>query len=117
MQILLSEDTYARVKDRMVVRRVGLVAVKGRAAACAVYELLGETDEVDAERLAWARRYEEALDHYLSRRWQEAVAVLDNLRRETPDDASIAFLTAACRRCAENEPPPEWHGVFTLETK
>ena len=116
-RMLISEDTWSRVSDHVEVRQIGLVSVKGRAAACAIYELLGEKGRVDDQRLAWARRYEQALSHYRARRWQEAIDVLDGLRHDTPDDVSIACLADACRHARQHEPPPDWDGTFTMTAK
>jgi hypothetical protein len=78
---------------------------------------MSEAGRCDRERLAWARRYEEALDHYLARRWSEALEIVAELRRRTPDDLSVKFLEEKVRECAAEEPGEDWRGVFWIESK
>lgn len=116
-QILISEDTYAQTGDNFEVRRIGKVAVKGRVAAVAIYELLGEKGQVGPERLERAREYESALDLYFGRQFEKASLALEAMKEKYPDDLSVGYLLQACRNCSEAQLDDKWNGVFTLTSK
>ncbi len=108
-RVLASEAVVRRAKGRFTFRRVDRVAVKGKAEAIEVYELLGEGDFPLPDPI---KRYEEALAAYFARDFSRAVALLDGC-----DDGPGRTLRARCREMAERPPPPEWNGVWTLHTK
>lgn len=51
--ICLSDTMYSHVADRVVVRPLGMVSVKGRVGEFMVYELLGIKDATDPELMAF----------------------------------------------------------------
>jgi adenylate cyclase len=53
-------------------RQVDLVAVKGKSQGVKIYEALGQEGEVAPETLAFAERYEKALQLYQSRKFRQA---------------------------------------------
>jgi adenylate cyclase len=66
------------------------------------------------ERLA---RYQEAIDCYRSRRWQEALGLLDALDRDMPGDGPVALYRQRARALLAAPPPEDWDGVFVAATK
>jgi adenylate cyclase len=50
VNILISEDTYERVKDKVVARKVREITVKGRAQPVMTYEVLGFEGEKNIDR-------------------------------------------------------------------
>lgn len=49
--IIISEYTYEKVKDRVVTRELDLVRVKGKTQPVRIYELLGITNPEDMEKM------------------------------------------------------------------
>lgn len=103
-----------RAGPGFVWRRVDCVRAKGKSEAVEVFELLGREGSVPAERLARARRYEEALEHYRARRFSDALGVLDSLPAE---DLSVMRLREACWPWSDAPPPEDWEPVTTLDRK
>lgn len=49
--VIISEYTYEKVKDRVVARELDLVRVKGKTQPVRIYELLGITNPEDMEKM------------------------------------------------------------------
>jgi adenylate cyclase len=113
-EVLISEATYKLVEDRVVVRPIDRVAVKGKATGILIYELLGLTGEVDDVTIARAKRHAAALDAYFACKWEDAIAQFS----EAPADDKAAALMIARARAFQNAPPPDgWDGVHRMTTK
>jgi len=110
--ILVSETIERAARDHFAFRRIDRVAVKGKAVAVAVYELLGARD-VGPERVAAARNYERALDAYFARDFAGALAVLADAQVDAPS----LVLAERCRLLHEAPPPPDWDGTFVAKAK
>jgi len=110
--ILVSETIERAAQGHFAFRRVDRVAVKGKAVAVEVYELLGALD-VSPERVAAARRYERALDAYFARDFAGALALLADARTDGPS----RVLAERCRLLHEAPPPPDWDGAFVAKAK
>jgi hypothetical protein len=75
---------------------------------------------VPAERLAFARAYEEAFDRYQDRDFDGALERLEALRAEPgpgADDASVHRLREAARAMRDQSPGADWDGVARLDKK
>ena len=74
--IMLGETTADAVKTEMLVRPLDWVAVKGKARAILVHELIGTRASASEAQRDGAERYREALDLYRARRFEEAMRFL-----------------------------------------
>jgi adenylate cyclase len=115
--VMVSEATYAEIKDKFVCRELDSLRVKGRAKGVAVYELI-ETNEtgVPQERRELNEAYAGALALYRAQRFQEAKAAFSAIYERHHDYASKMFA----KRCEEyiaSPPPADWDGVYTMTTK
>ena len=115
-RILVSETTAVRVIELFELRRLDRVTVKGRVQPTIIYELLGRRGTVDEELVAFARRYEAAVDLYLAGEWAAAVEAFDALRQERPDDGATRALLARCLAFVE-APPEAWGGYYAITVK
>ncbi len=116
--ILVSESCYQRTGDRFVARRLDCVAVKGKAKGVVVRELVGRAGQVDAARLAAIARYEEGLDAYLARRWEDAeTAFAEACAASREKDPAAALMADRCRANLASAPPEDWDGVFCATEK
>ncbi|HET7292922.1 MAG TPA: adenylate/guanylate cyclase domain-containing protein [Vicinamibacteria bacterium] len=111
--ILVSEPVREAAKDAFAFRRLDRVAVKGRSEGVLVYELLGDARSA-AARIRLAHAYERALDLYLDRRFEEAIAILEGQAGEDPPSAA---LLKRCRDHLDAPPPHDWGGVYVSRVK
>lgn len=118
-QILVSQDTYAKVADEFWFRPVDLIAVKGKAAASTVYELLGKKEEGGEEGplAELCREFSRGVEAYLSRDWSGAVAIFGSLRKNFPNDVPLELYFNRCRKYLQQPPGPDWRGVTYLKYK
>jgi adenylate cyclase len=113
--ILVSEAIERDARGQFAFRRVDRVAVKGKSVGVLVYELIGPPD-ADPARLAAARTYERALDAYLARDFDRALAALGELAGAA-DDGPSRVLAARCETLRSAPPPPDWDGTFAATEK
>ena len=116
--IMIGESTAALVKDQMVLRPLDWVAVKGKAKAILVHELLGERGRVDGAALKAIELHREALELYRGRNFSEAgtrfLEVFATLGRS---DGASRKLAERCKEYLEDPPPVEWNGSWAMLEK
>jgi adenylate cyclase len=111
--VLVSETVARMAGEEFVFRRVDRVAVKGKATAIDVYELLGRANG-EVANLAHAQRYEAAFEAYLARDFARARDLLSASKLE---DAPSAVLHARCEAFCVEPPPADWGGIHVAASK
>lgn len=120
-RVLVSDETYKRVRGVFVGRAVDVVAVKGRQTGVLLYELRRLRAEAVGEA-AWEAELEShcdaAMEHYLDRRWKDALGCWDQaLALLGGSDEAIERLGERTRGYLHEPPPKEWTGTFVATTK
>jgi len=110
--VLVSQAIAEAAREKFVFRRVDRVAVKGKAQAIDVHELLGRRGEPIAN-LPQAARYETAFEAYLARDFAAAAEIL----ADAEDDPPSAVLHERCQALHGAPPPDDWGGVHVARTK
>ncbi len=116
-RIIASEVTRAAAGDRYVWRRLDRVAVKGKLEPTEIFELLGPAGGVPVGRIDAARCYEQGLEHYLERRWPQAVERFRAALSLRPEDRAAELMIERCEAFGEQPPPEHWDGVFAMQHK
>ncbi len=114
--IVISEYTYAAIKDDIFCRELDSVRVKGKKLPVNIYELLGE--KKDAEK--WGKTFslfEEGLSKYKQGLWDEAIAAFRKVIEVRQDDAPAKLYIDRCEELKKNPPEGPWDGVFTMTRK
>ena len=114
--IVISEYTYAVIKDVFFCRELDSVRVKGKKLPVKIYELLGE--KKDAEK--WEKAvslFEEGLSKYKQALWDEAIAAFRKVLEVKKDDAPAKLYISRCEKLKKNPPEGPWDGVFTMTRK
>ncbi len=115
--IMIAEATRRAAGDRILARPVDVVAVKGKAIAGKVYEVLGLPSDGDAATAELARLCTDGFDRYLARDFADAAAMFEAALALRPDDRVATKLAERCRAYAAEPPPAEWTGVFVATEK
>ncbi|HEX4141089.1 MAG TPA: adenylate/guanylate cyclase domain-containing protein, partial [Candidatus Methylacidiphilales bacterium] len=115
----ISESVKQLLGDDFLVRRLGLIVLKGKSEATVVYEVLAEKSDLEAARMSpgGVARYEEAFDHFLERRFDQAEALFVACAKDYPDDHCVKTYLAASREFLVTPPPPDWDGRIVMTTK
>jgi adenylate cyclase len=116
-KILVSEACRRAVGERVVMRLIDVVAVKGKTQGVRVYEPLALAEDADERARAVASLSERALDAYLARRWREAIALYGELAALVPGDVAAEAMRARCEAFEAAPPPPDWSGTYVMHEK
>jgi len=116
--IMISESTYDEVRDRMEVRELDLLAVKGKEKPVAVYELIGLKDDVKDHRLGeMLQHYRDGLRFYRDMDWDRAIEQFRRSLQIFPMDGPSKLYIERCHAFKLNPPPPDWDRVFRSSSK
>ncbi len=110
--IIVSENVFEAAKEFFMFRLLDLVAVKGATEGINVYELIGKKGENPGMNETVVK-YEQALEAYRNRRFEEA----KNLLKEQLRDGPSHTLHDRCTFFLQNPPPPSWDGIYISVTK
>jgi adenylate cyclase len=91
------------------------VQVKGRLQPVTIYELLGP-QPADGNP-DWLQLFASGRAAYREGLWQQAAGYFQEVLRRKEDDGPARLYLHRCREFINNPPPPQWHGVFILESK
>jgi adenylate cyclase len=111
-KIIVSEATYLPAKDRLEVRELALIKVKGKKLPVRIYELIGLKGEVPSERMEPVKRFEAALVDFRARKFGDAAAAFRTL-----GDAASRVYIELCERYQTDPPPADWDGSYQMEHK
>jgi adenylate cyclase len=115
-QILISQPTAEQVKDKLILRQVDLLRVKGKLIPMAVFEVMGE-EPADADLLFRKTEYEAAFGDYQRQNWDEAESHLTRLHEKFPMDGPASALLDRIAYLREHPPGADWDGVYVAKGK
>ncbi len=116
VRLIVGENTR-HGQDDFIFRRLDRVRVKGKKEAVTIYEPLCRRHEASAQVLEETAWHEQALDHYLARRWDEAEALFVQLAARRPDAIIYSLYLARIRELRLLAPEAEWDGVYSQKDK
>ena len=116
--IMVSQQTYDLVKDKILGRELDLISVKGRLEPLKTFELLQELNgTIDPAFKQFLESYTEALRFYKERRWADARRKFEEALSLRPHDQPTRLYVERTTLYESNPPPEDWNGVFVLKTK
>ena len=116
--ILISEFTYKKVAEKVLVRIVDKVVVQGKTNSILVYELLGlKEDQQSEEKFKLYNGFIDGYKKYESRDFEKARFDFQNSLTIIPNDKLSQIYLDRCEKFISNPPAEDWDGVSYLETK
>jgi adenylate cyclase len=116
--IVLSEFTYQLCSDRIWVRQLDKIRVKGKHQAVNIYELIGDrTTNLDTITQDFLYNYHAGRAAYLSRNFRQAIVCFEAAQQIQPTDQPVNIHLKRAHNYLENPPPNSWDGIWTMETK
>ncbi len=114
--IIITENTYQKVKDKFESRRLDSVRVKGKKKPIFIFELISEKNKISKNQNDFIKFYENGLKLYFERKWEKAIKSFEDAIKIIDDKASKIFI-ARCKDFIKNPPSKDWDGVYELEIK
>lgn len=114
--LVISENTYGAVGDKLVARELDLIRVKGKMKPVKIYELLGTRDEYERFR-DQSERFEKGLEAYRSGQWEKALETFEELTIDYPQDGPSHVFVKRCHDLVAEPPQGTWDGVYVMKTK
>lgn len=116
--IILSEFTYAFCQDKIWVRELDCVRVKGKTKPIRIYELLGDrTYPLDSDTYEFIDLYHAGRKAYNHGNFHQAVEYFGQAQRLNPSDRAVALLLHRANDYLHRSPPEAWDGVYSMSTK
>jgi adenylate cyclase len=117
-EIIIGENTYALVRELVVVRPLDRVAVYGKEKGLEMYELLALKDGRTDDMMAWISVYEEGRAALRARDWDSAVTLFRKVIDLRGGRDSVSSLQIARAEAFKTSPPPaDWDGLIVMEAK
>ncbi len=116
--IMISETTYAKVKNDVLVRIIDRIIVKGKTKPITVYELIGLNNEPDAlKKLKKYENYIKGYSEYKNRNFEVAKKLFQKSLDENPTDSLSKIYFERSENYIKNPPAEDWNCVSHLERK
>ncbi|GBE07135.1 adenylate cyclase 1 [bacterium BMS3Abin11] len=112
--IIISEDTYQYVKGDYLYRELDTVRVKGKEEPKRIYEMMLENSSVNK---LLVELYEEALQLYRDKQWDEAITCLQQILDDIGNDGPSQRLIKECQRLVSQAEDENWSSITTLDEK
>jgi adenylate cyclase len=112
---LVGESVEVLTRDRFVYRHADFVRVKGKNKPVNIFIPLSDTTTPPPE---WLADYHKARALYVERKFTEAAALFRAVNsRIGGDDFLCETYAVRCDRYAQEPPPADWDGSYTLTEK
>jgi len=115
--IMIGEETYRRAQDKIEVRILDRLIVKGKLKPITVYQLLSRKGQVEPQMLQICTYFSEGINLYWDRQWDAAIAAFQKAIAVTGEDCPSQVFIDRCLIYQENPPEPNWQGEFVMKTK
>ena len=116
-RIIMSEQTWAHVRERIETRELDSIRVIGKAEPVRIFEALGRKGEVAAGRIELRDRFAEALERYRAGDFERARVLWEECARQHPDDPATRLFLARLEQLVGAGAPRDWDGVWTMSSK
>lgn len=117
VSIFIAQETADELHGEFLLRRVDRVRVQGRTEPVTVYELVESMDHAETWQKEMVRVFEEALDAYTSRHFDEAASLFDAFRSAHPEDVPARVIGDRARTFCTKPPPDAWDGTWVYTRK
>jgi adenylate cyclase len=115
--IMCSEDTYNQLNGEFLCRRLDRVRVVGINTPIRLYEVMEEKKDTSKELAAYCEKWEQAIDLYEKREFENARTKFTELLAEDKEDHVAELYAQRCIDFITQPPEDNWDGVFNLTKK
>ncbi len=117
-RILISENTFKKLRGTYRIREIDLVVVKGKTEPVGVYEVLDYyTDEAFPSVMEVVSYFKNGTKYYREGKWKKAIDAFREALSLNPNDQLSKTYIERCNYMKENPPDEEWDGVWVMTSK
>jgi adenylate cyclase len=117
-RILVSENTFRKLRGTYRIREVDRVVVKGKHEPVGIYEVLDYHTDDSFPNLQEALGYFKAgLAYYRKTDWDRAISTFREAIALNADDKLPQIYLERCEYLRENPPAEPWDGVWVMKSK
>jgi adenylate cyclase len=116
--ILISDNTYKKLKGTYRIREIDRVVVKGKTKPVVVYEVLDyHNDETFPNVMSAVDHFNHGIKLYRESKWDKSIeAFKETLNLNQKDNLSKMYIER-CTNLKKNPPGDDWDGVWRMSTK
>lgn len=116
--IILSEFTLELCSDRIWVRELDKVRVKGKKQGVGIYELIGDRSlPLTPKNQQFLTLYKKGREAYVNRNFQSAITYFEAAGEIRPTDRALEIHIQRSLNYLKVSPPDDWDGIYTMTTK
>jgi len=116
--IIISEETHELAKQKIIVRELDFIRVKGKTKPVRVFELLARRDRgIEQESAAVFSHFARGLEHYRLQNWKRAILEFRRVLELKKDDGPALEFLRRCEVFMQSPRPSTWDGVFEMRGK
>ena len=118
VRILISENTFRKLRGTYRAREVDCVIVKGKTEPASVFEILDyHTDETFPNLRECLECFREGLASYRRQQWDRAESAFVEALNHNPGDELPRVYLQRIAQMRAHPPGDEWNGVWVMQTK
>ncbi|MBK8394883.1 MAG: hypothetical protein IPL26_06495 [Leptospiraceae bacterium] len=118
VNILISEFTNDKIKEKFFTRKLDIVRVKGKNEPVQLFELIAIKGSEPENLKKAASIYEEAFTFYLKQDWDRSIELFKEAQSARGSkDKAVEMLIERCMYYKTSPPGEFWDGVFTRKHK
>lgn len=114
--LLIGETVAPLVREKFVLRTVGLIQPKGKTKPVEVFTVLGERG-ANEKVPSWLVQHEDAVKLFRERKFGPALKLFGYCHALQPDDYLSGRYAAECEALLKETPGENWNGVFVMSEK
>ncbi|MDX9863125.1 MAG: adenylate/guanylate cyclase domain-containing protein, partial [Rhodospirillales bacterium] len=116
-RILISENTYRKLRGTYRIRDIDEVIVKGKTEPVRIYEVLDyHTDDSFPNLMETVSQFREGRKHYRAGNWKNAIKSFNEALALNPGDRLSRIYVERCEHL-HAAPPDDWRGVWVMTSK
>ena len=117
-KILISENTYNKLRGTYRSREIDRVVVKGKSEPVGIYEILDyHNHETFPNLMEAVNNFKNGLTLYRAEKWDKAIGAFKETRSLNPEDKLSQIYIERCEHLKENPPGKGWDGVWVMTSK
>ena len=117
-RILISENTYNKLRGTYRIRNIDQVVVKGKTEPVGVYEVLDyHSEETFPNLMDVVNYFNEAIRAWTAGDFKKAIGRFEEALQRNPSDKLSHTYIDRCNYMLEHPPEGEWDGVWVMKEK